>query len=120
MKNKHLMIGYACFVLLGIAAFITFTITGHEKYQRFAFGASGPGIGLIIGYLLRNKDLIIDKRKFKTDLIVLLCIAVIGSLFMWAFLDLGDLLSEGIIFFNATLMAVLALRNSQNIQIVKE
>ncbi|TKG95132.1 hypothetical protein EYV94_10485 [Puteibacter caeruleilacunae] len=118
MKKADL-IGFGLLFVIILAAIITFTITKNNWFQSFALGTTGPALGSTIGYFIRDRNQIIDRRKFKIDMFVLSSIAVGGSVSMCLFLDLGEMLEISIVSLNAAMIAAFLLRNIRNVRVIR-
>lgn len=111
---KKQTISSLIFLLFLLLVILIFTINGNEDYRSYASYALGPAIGFIIGSFVRERKKIINIKKFRTDLIVLLSCALIGSFLIAIILKEDSLKVTYVISLNIVLLAILALRNANN------
>lgn len=115
MKKKGLVIS-VCFLFILVIVYIISLINGNERYQSYAFNASGPAVGFVLGSLIHRRKLIIDRKKFKLDLLVLLSGALVGSALLCILLESGKILGVSVISLNAVMIIIFLLRNIKNIR----
>nr|WP_321406216.1 hypothetical protein [uncultured Carboxylicivirga sp.] len=119
MKNKNLII-VIIFFLFALIALAISLIIGNKTFQSFAIGTSCTSIGLLIGTLIREKIKIINEKKFKTDLIIYLPSALIGSFIMAALIQNNDYKIISVLSFNILMLLVFIFRNITNIEPQKD
>jgi hypothetical protein len=115
MKNKNIVL-YTCYLIIMVITYIISFINEYNLINSFAFYGICSGIGLVISDIFRNRIKIIDRKKFKIDLFILLSIALIGSVFMSIFINNGKILTISVLSLNAISIVVFYLRNTKNLK----
>lgn len=114
MKRKEIVLIIALF-LIYLSLYIVGTINENKKIQTFGFIGFGTTIGLVIGTLIRVRTKIINRKKYKIDLYILLTVSILGSFLMAFLFNDSDAKIVSIISFNVVMIIIFMVRNRKNI-----
>ncbi|WP_299361390.1 hypothetical protein [Winogradskyella sp.] len=110
---------YLIYLFVLLLVILIASINGYETLQSWAFYASGPAVGLVIGAFILERKRVVNLKKFRTDLIVLLSCALIGSFLIAIMLNEDRLKVTYVISLNIVLSIIFLLRNARNFETKK-
>lgn len=111
---KKTIIPSLLYLFVTLLVLVISSIYGSERMQSWAFFMSGPAVGFVIGVLISKRNRVINLKKFRTDLTILLSLALIGSFLIVILLNEDNLRDIYVISLNVALLAILILRNAKN------